>query len=204
MGHSLFHTPLESPGMRCIPHWVLMVMGVTQMGQGIWIFLKAELAQQLFQRAWAKTLRGESRVPPWPWADTWPVARLLLPKYEVDLIVLAGANGRTLAFGPGHLLASAEPGHPGTTVLTGHRDTHFRFLEKVQIGDELFMKDIGLGPIRYVIREIRIVDARTAEFRMDGLASSLALVTCYPFDAISPGGPLRYVVVADETERTKD
>ena len=82
------------------------------------IYLKAELAQYLLlEKAWTRTLQGENQVKPWPWADTWPVARLQLPKYGIDLIVLSGASGRTLAFGPGHVSTSAQPGTKGDIHL---------------------------------------------------------------------------------------
>jgi len=42
---------------------------------------------------------------------------------------------------------------------------------------------------------LEIADARTTDLRLDD-GTSLVLVTCYPFDAIDAGGPLRYVVTA--------
>lgn len=60
-----------------------------------------------------------------------------MPAHGVDVIVLAGVGGHVLAFGPGHAPGSAVPGMPGTAIVTGHRDTHFRFLERVKPGDEI-------------------------------------------------------------------
>jgi sortase A len=175
----------------------LAAMGLWHLGHGAWIYAKARLAQHLLQRAWVRTLAGEPDVKPWPWADTWPVARLRVPAHDADLIVLDGVSGRTLAFGPGHAAGSAVPGAPGTAIVSGHRDTHFRFLERVRAGDEVVIDTPGRLPARFVVRETAIVDARTAVIRRDADAATLALVTCYPFDAVRPGGPLRYVVVAD-------
>src|SRR5439155_1634919 len=127
---------------------LLAVLALEQLGQGAWIHLRARLAQHLLQRAWARTARGETRARPWPWADTWPVARLRVPAHDVDLIVLSGVSGRTLAFGPGHAPASAAPGAPGTAIITGHRDTHFRFLEHMKPGDELLVELPGGRPTR--------------------------------------------------------
>ena len=81
-----------------------------QLGAGAAIALKAAVAQQLLHAAWQRTQAGEREVRPWPWADTWPVARLLAPAQNVDLIVLEGASGRILAFGPGHVEGTAAPG----------------------------------------------------------------------------------------------
>jgi sortase A len=178
----------------------LVALGAWQVGQGVWIYAKALLAQHLLQRAWARTLAGETDVKPWPWADTWPVARLRVPAHGADLIVLDGASGRTLAFAPGLAAGSARPGAPGAAIVGGHRDTHFRFLRRVRTGDEVSVETAGRPPARFVVRETAVVDARSAVVRADGQAGTLALVTCYPFDAVQPGGPLRFVVVAEAAD----
>jgi sortase A len=175
---------------------VLAGIGFWQLGQGLWIHAKARLAQHLLHRAWARTLGGESAVKPWPWADTWPVARLQIPAHGVDLIVLAGVSGRTLAFGPGHVGGSAVPGAPGTAIVTAHRDTHFRFLERVKPGDEIIVEVPGRPRSRLWVKGMSVVDSRTAVIRTEPQSASLVLMTCYPFEGILPGGPLRYTVTA--------
>ena len=177
----------------------LVLLGLWQTGNGAWIYLKAELAQVLLHRAWAGTRAGQEHVTPWPWADTWPVARLTVPSQDIDLIVMNGAYGRTLAFGPGYLESSAAPGSKGTTILTGHRDTHFRFLENLQLGGIILIQTRTGAWHRFSVRERRIVDARYDSIRTDSDGSQLVLVTCYPFDTIVPGGPLRYVISAAES-----
>ena len=179
---------------------VLAAVGVWELGHGMWIHAKAQLAQRLLQRAWERTLDGESGAKPWPWADTWPVARLRVPAHGVDLIVLAGVSGRTLAFGPGYAPESAVLGAPGTAIVTAHRDTHFRFLERVRPGDEIVVELPGRSPARFRVEELAVVDARCATIRADPRSPALVLMTCYPFDALRPGGPLRYVVVARAAE----
>lgn len=173
---------------------LLAVVGLWELGHGAWIHAKAWLAQLLLQRAWERTLRGEADAKPWPWADTWPVARLRVPAHGVDLIVLSGVSGRTLAFGPGHAPDSAFPGMPGTEIVTGHRDTHFRFLERVRRGDEIVVEAPGRPIVRFRVQELKVVDSRYAVIRTERRVAALVLMTCYPFDAIVPGGPLRYVV----------
>jgi len=179
---------------------VLVVAGAWELGHGLWIHVKARLAQHLLQRAWARTLAGERDVKPWPWADTSPVARLTAPAHDVALIVLAGASGRTLAFGPGHAAGSAVPGIAGTAIITGHRDTHFAFLARVHAGDRLVIEVPGRAPVVFRVTETLVVDARTAAVLSDDGMSALVLVTCYPFDAVTAGGPLRYVVAAVRTD----
>ena len=86
--------------------------------------------------------------------------------------------------------------HAGTAIVTGHRDTHFRFLERVKPGDEVLVELPGGRPTRLTIEEVSVVDSRTAMIRSEDQAAGLILMTCYPFDAVVPGGPLRYVVTA--------
>jgi len=179
---------------------MLASLGGWQLGHGVWIHVKAHLAQHLLQRAWARTVAGERDVKPWPWADTWPVARLKAPAHGVDVIVLAGVSGRTLAFGPGHAAGSAAPGAAGTAIVSGHRDTHFAFLARLRAGETLSMEVPGRAPVVFRVSETRVVDARTAVVLSDDAVSGLVLVTCYPFDAITAGGPLRYVVTAERAD----
>lgn len=169
---------------------VCLGLALIQLGSAAWIHLKAELAQRLIAQAWAET--GPAR--PWPWADTWPIARLEFPDRQADLYVLAGGRGNALAFGPGHLAGSAVPGSEGISVIGGHRDTHFAFLRHVQVGDRVVLTDKAGVVRRYRIEAMRVADIRRGPLQAAG--DALILVTCFPFDAVAPGGPLRYLVLA--------
>jgi len=174
-------------------------LGVLLVADGAWIFAKAALAQRLLEHAWQQTLSGEARARPWPWADTWPVARLAFPQHDTTLVVLSGASGRTLAFGPGHTDGSAPPGTHGTSIISGHRDTHFRVLRRLEYGDVVLVERADGLVTQYRVTDRQVVDARTTVLRAaeDPDRATLFLVTCWPFEALSPGGPLRYVVTAD-------
>jgi sortase A len=124
------------------------------------------------------------------------VARLQAPGLGIARIVLAGTSGRTLAFGPGHMDGTAAPGTPGHAILSGHRDTHFRFLKDLKQGDALRVQRPDGGWQDYRVIGAEVIDARQARLAPDDGRPVLSLVTCYPFDAIAPGGPLRYVVTA--------
>ena len=174
----------------------LLCLGFWQLGQGAYIPAKAWFAQELMLRAWGRAVEDDDRQVPWPWADTWPVARLSAKSGDIDLIVLAGGSGRTLAFGPGHLSASSLPGELGNSVIAGHRDTHFNFLRDVEIGESLVIEKIGGRKHLYKVIGIDVVDARRGSLLLDTDAAILSLVTCYPFDSREAGGPMRYVVTA--------
>jgi sortase A len=174
----------------------LLCFGFWQFGQGAYIPAKAWLAQELMQRAWRRAAGGESHTPPWPWADTWPVARLSARGGDVELIVLAGDSGRTLAFGPGHLSISAVPGETGNSIIAGHRDTHFQFLQHLRPGETIHVDMPDGREHLFMVANLDVVDARRGSLVLDTDEPILTLVTCYPFDALTPGGPLRYVVTA--------
>jgi len=175
----------------------LLCFGFWQFGQGAYIPAKAWVAQELMQRAWIRASAGREQPVPWPWADTWPVARLSAKSGDVDLIVLAGGSGRTLAFGPGHLSASVLPGEIGNSVIAGHRDTHFSFLRDIEIGESLLVEMTGGRRHLYKVIGIDVVDSRRGSLLLDTDVPMLSLVTCYPFDGSDVGGSLRFVVTAE-------
>jgi len=132
-------------------------------------------------------------------ADTRPLARLTVRegRRAEELIVLEGAGGRNLAFGPAHDPASVMPGEPGNSVIERHRDTHFAVLRGIKTGDTLRVETLTRRDVDFVVTNITIVDSRRARIALRAERPRLTLVTCYPFDAPVPGGPLRLVVTAD-------
>lgn len=175
----------------------LLCFGFWQFGKGAYIPAKAWVAQELMQRAWRRAESGQEQVPPWPWADTWPVARLSAKGGEIELIILEGGSGRTLAFAPGHLSASVKPGEMGNSVIAGHRDTHFQFLQYMRKGESIRVETPEGRNHLYQVTGIDVVDSRRGSLVLDTETPMMSLVTCYPFTASEPGGPMRYVVTAE-------
>ncbi len=182
--------------LRAVFAATLLLASVCHASQGLWIVGKALVAQQLLERSWQRAVSGVSLARPWPWADTWPVARVVVPHLGISRIVLAGAHGESLAFGPGLLDGSPAPGQGGNVVIAGHRDTQFRFLRRLGDGDLIKLEAAGGLVETYRVRSVRIVDSRIAAPVFDSPEPMLTLVSCFPFDASEPGGPWRYVVTA--------
>lgn len=178
----------------------LALIGALQFGHGAWIQAKAWLAQLLIAQAWSRTLGGEREAKPWPWADTWPVARLSVPSLGIERYVLAGANGSAIAFGPGHLSGTPAPGESGNSVIGGHRDTHLAFLRHVKPGATLVVERADATRVTYVVNDALVLDKRDVWVTKQEGPRRLTLVTCFPFDALRAGGPQRYVVFAFEHE----
>jgi len=187
---------MRKPRLTLLLLLVAITAGGWQFGQGVYLYFKAELAQSLLKMAWYDSIRTQQNIKPWPWADTWPVARMQVPALGVELIVLAGDSGRTLAFGPGHQFGTVQPGQVGNSIISAHRDTHFQFLQRLSVGDDVLVEDKRGAEKHFVVTDFHIVDSRIAYIPLDYDEPALTLVTCYPFNSIVTGGPLRYVVYA--------
>jgi sortase A len=175
---------------------LLLALAAWQLGGAAWIHAKAALAQRLIASSWEGAKGGDARKP-WPWADTRPVARLTVPSRGIVLYVLAGTSGRSLAFGPGHVDGTALPGSAGNSVIVAHRDTHFAFLRDLREDEEIDVEDTAGRVTRYRVREAAVVDKHQTRVLDPADSPQLTLITCWPFDAVQPGTPQRYVVIAD-------
>jgi sortase A len=107
-----------------------------------------------------------------------------------------GVSGQALAFGPGWLPVGDHPSSASSTVLAGHRDSHFAFLQNLLPGQEIVLQQQQLPEQRYVVTATQVVDSRSQPLEV-WPGQRLLLVTCFPFDAIDPHGPLRYLVYAE-------
>ncbi|MCA1411874.1 class GN sortase [Bradyrhizobium sp. NBAIM20] len=180
---------------RFISPVALALVGLILFGDGAYIHAKAWLAQMLLERAFDRSIATGQAVKPWSWADTWPVARIEVKRIGASAIVLEGASGQALAFGPGHIQHTADAGERGIAVYAAHRDTHFRFLKDVAIGDVIDVTRSDGRHFRYRADSSAVVrfDASGIDPMAQGF--ELVLATCWPFDAVT-SGPERYIVHA--------
>ena len=186
-------------GASGVREWLVacvFCLGFWQLAQGTDNPARAWLAQERMLRAWDRARHGSADPAPWPWSDTWPVARLSARHGSVELIVLAGATGRTLAFGPGHLSASSLPGQPGNTVIVGHGETYFSFLRDIEPGDPIILETARGQRHLYEVVGMDVVDSRRGSLILDTETPMLSLVTRYPFEAYRANASMRYVVTA--------
>jgi sortase A len=164
---------------------------------------KAALAQILLERAWLRVQHGDANAKPWPWADMTPLAEIEIPKLHQRVIVLEGASGEAMAFGPGHMPNTPAIGARGTSIVAAHRDTQFSALGAIKPGDEIVAVTRDGRRIVFRVAATRVVKANVSGLDpADGgpTGARLALVTCYPFEGVLHS-PLRYVVIA---ERSRD
>jgi len=164
-------------------------------GQAAHLEVKAKVAQYLIHQAWDSSLVDGKEHKPWDWADTWPVLKLKLPSNERQY-VLHGANGQAMAFGPGHLTDSGLPGEGRDIVISAHRDTHFKGLEHISKEQTIQIMNREGKAFTYKVVALQVVNSEHETLVLDNQSERLRLITCYPFNALSAGGPLRYVVTA--------
>ena len=181
---------------------ILLLALVLLLGGGYFGFqifkieLKARVAQVLLQYAWHKTIKTGEDQRPWKSFDGNPILRLTIPDHEVDQIVLKGTSGQSLAFGPAFHEESLLPGNGGTTVVSSHRDSHGIYIKNLKIGDIIKLQDRYKQWHTYTIDDFSIIDVKNYSILTLNTEDNLLIITCYPFNAIRSGTPLRYVVSA--------
>ena len=122
------------------------------------------------------------------------VATLSIPRLRLSTVVLHGSDGPTLRRGPGHLEHTALPGEPGNIVIAGHRDTFFRPLRQIQVGDRILLENPG-GRFEYRVSSLRVVRSNDLSVLEQNGEELLTLITCYPFNLIG-SAPDRFVARA--------
>lgn len=123
------------------------------------------------------------------------VGILSIPRIDKELPIVEGTDENDLAKGVGHYSGTAWPLGNDQIVLSGHRDTVFRRMGELKIGDELIVK-VPYGDFTYKIESTKVVDAgdRTV-IKPTSPEEILTVTTCYPFRYIG-NAPNRYIITA--------
>ncbi len=184
----------KMPTLRTWISACLFVAGVFMLGQSMYMTVKAQLAQVLIAHAWQSKPAHQPAARPWPWADIHAVAKIEVPRLGITQYVMNASNGEALAFGPGHLSQTSLPAQAGHSMVAGHRDSHFEFLQYLKPQDEIIMTNYRGQQQRYLIKRAYLLDTRTEQLWHQPEQNALTLITCYPFNKLSSQGPLRWIV----------
>jgi sortase A len=136
----------------------------------------------------------KAAVAPAPAAGTM-LGRLEAPSVKLSTAVLEGSDDATLSRGSGHIEDTPFPGQPGNVGIAGHRDTTFRALRNIHLGDALEFKTAD-RVYRYRISKTMIVGPDDVYVLDPTEKPALTLVTCYPFEFVGHA-PRRFIVRAD-------
>ncbi|MGH9456962.1 MAG: class D sortase [Thermoanaerobaculia bacterium] len=131
--------------------------------------------------------------------DRAVLGRLEIPRLDVTAIVRAGDDEKTLARAVGWLPGTPAPGEGGNTALAGHRDTFFRPLRRIEIGDRIRLV-VPPETFEYRVESLKIVEPDDVSVLESHGREELTLITCYPIRFVGPA-PDRFIVKAVRVEK---
>jgi LPXTG-site transpeptidase (sortase) family protein len=127
------------------------------------------------------------------------LTRVQISKIDLDAIIVEGTSWKKLRIGPGRIIATAQPGEIGNSVITAHRDTFFRHIYELTKGDEILIRRNG-ELLRFAVTGKKIVQPSDLSVLRQTKEPTLTLITCYPTYYIGPA-PERLIVTAKLQER---
>lgn len=187
---------------------LFLIAGVILLGVGGYQYFKTkhaqseslEEAQKLIKKDPVAVGQSEEAAPSISINEFHPkvgevVGILSIPRIDAELPIVEGTDEDELEKGVGHYKTSVYPTQKDQIVLSGHRDTVFRKMGEVKIGDELIVQ-LPYGTFTYIIEGTKIVDAAdTTVIKSTAPNEELVLTTCYPFSYVG-NAPDRYIVTA--------
>ena len=123
------------------------------------------------------------------------IGRLEIPRVGLSAVVAEGDDDDTLRIAVGHLPDTPLPWQEGNAAFAGHRDTFFRPLRRIRVGDGIRLTT-PRGDYRYRVTRHTVVDPEELWVLDASSGAALTLITCYPFDFVGPA-PRRFVVHAE-------
>lgn len=127
------------------------------------------------------------------------VGEMKIPRLELKIIVVQGESPKLLRRAVGHLPETALPGMPGNVVLAGHRDSFFRPLRSIQMGDAITIQTLE-GEFEYRVESTEVVLPSDVQVLAPSGENTLTLVTCFPFYYVG-AAPKRFIVHARQIGR---
>jgi sortase A len=201
-------SPLSQPTIKASSFWqtkflrgachLLFAFGIFALGYAGIVFADSHI----YQAVEIQKLESTSP-PPGPriLAEGDMLGELQVPRLGLDAIVVQGDSTADLRRAVGHLSESAIPGEWGNVALVGHRDTFFRPLRDIRLGDEIKFKTRERS-FEYVVEAIEVVAPTDIRVLETSTGHDLTLVTCFPFHFVGPA-PKRFVVRAREVEAAR-
>jgi sortase A len=183
---------IRAAGVRRVAGTVILVAGAVLLTAAAGDVARAALARDGARAAWDRQVARqaveavERAVAPnrelAPVRRGSPMARLIIPRLGLDEVVVEGVGDAELRAGPGHLPGSAVPGDSGNSVISAHRDRHFRELGDLAIGDTVVTETLA-GQSQWVVTKRTLV-RRGAPALFSSAEPLLTLTTCWPIQAL--------------------
>jgi len=179
----------------------LLAVGVLALGYTVYVVVDAHAYQAFEQSEFDAELQRGTGSPPSPSSalvEGGVIGEIQVPRLHLKAIVVQGDSHTILRRAVGHIPETALPGEPGNVALAGHRDTFFRPLRNIRLGDTITLKT-SAGDFQYLVESTQVVPATTVEVLKASARRTLTLITCFPFDYLG-AAPNRFVVRARESD----
>ena len=173
--------------------YFFFAFGILALGYAGFIFADSHAYQALEMK---KFKQAGVLSKPHIWAEGDVIGEIQVPRLGLSAIVVQGDSAASLRRAVGHLAKSALPGELGNVALAGHRDTFFRPLRDIQLGDEIRFKTPEHS-FDYLVESIEVVAPNDIQVLEPSTGHDLTFITCFPFHYVGPA-PKRFVIRARE------
>ena len=177
--------------------YFFLALGLLTLGYSAYVVVDARAYQAYEQSKFEAMLEkgtGSPQLSATPLVEGDVIGEIQVPRLHLKAIVVQGDSHTILRRAVGHIPETALPGTPGNVALAGHRDTFFRPLRNIKLGDTITLKTSN-GDFQYLVESTQIVPSANVEVLSATPLPTLTLITCFPFDYIG-AAPNRFVVRA--------
>lgn len=177
---------------------VLVILGTLLLAYVSWSYGSMYVEQRRLAREWERQQQAAATTQPNQDGEAVKVSyddgltKLSAAKINLESVVVEGTSHRDLLVGPGHLKDTPAPGETGNAVISGHRDTFFRHIGDLVMGDEIVVQRGG-KTFRYKVTGKKVVEPTDMSVIKPTKDAEMTLITCYPTYYIGPA-PKRLVV----------
>jgi LPXTG-site transpeptidase (sortase) family protein len=179
-------------GITC---YLLFGLGILALAYSGFVFADSHVYQALQMKKFTRASPlSEPHIP----IEGEVIGEIQVPRLQLQAIVVQGDSAASLRHAVGHISKSPLPGEWGNVALVGHRDTFFRPLRNIRLGDEIQFTT-AQHRFRYVVESIQIVAPDDVQVLEPSTGSDLTFVTCFPFYFVGPA-PKRFIVRARELD----
>ena len=178
---------------------VFLTTGLLALGYVAHVVIDAKAYQALEHRRFEEVRSNLAAAP--AVIEGNAIGEIQILRLGLAAIVVQGDSETILRRAVGHLSDTAMPGESGNVVLAGHRDTFFRPLKQVRIGDAIRLKTQD-ADFEYLVESTAIVPPTDVQVLEPTDEPTLTLITCFPFSYVG-SAPDRFVVRARETGRPR-
>lgn len=191
--------------IRHVRRWLARLLIAGGASLLVWVGADQALTAS-YQRSYRATLERMRNQPATDEAHTAPaslpigepIGTLEIARVGLSGVVIEGDEDSVLDRAIGHLPDTPLPWHTGNSALAAHRDTLFRPLKGVRLGDILRLRTPH-GDFEYLVRDIQIVEPDALWVLDPTPVPMLTLISCWPFNYIGHA-PERFIVRAERME----